>query len=189
MRAGVYMRVSTDDQNTELQRRELLAYCKARGWEAIEYTDEGVSGRKDSRPELDRLWQDVRARKVDVVLVWAYDRFGRQTIALLKALQELRDLKVGFVSIREQVDTTTAAGELMFTMLAGLAQYESSQIGIRVKAGMAAAKAAGRRISRPQLVPRDTVKQRAASGWSAARIAVELGAHPATIRRILRRAG
>ena len=148
MRAAIYYRVSTSDQSPQLQIDELRQHAKARGWTAVEYLDEGVSGRKNSRPGLDEMMDAVRKRKVDVVLVWKYDRFARSTQHLVAAAQEFASLGVDFVSYTQQVDTTTPMGKLFFTIMAGLAEFEADIISERVKAGMAAAGRKGIHLGR-----------------------------------------
>jgi DNA invertase Pin-like site-specific DNA recombinase len=105
-RVAIYARVSTKDQSCDMQLRDLRAYCAARGSvQATEYIDNGQSGAKDSRPELNRLMEDARKRKLDTVLVWRFDRFARSTKHLLLALEEFRTLGVQFISDQENMDT------------------------------------------------------------------------------------
>src|SRR5437016_6702985 len=104
MRVAAYLRVSTAGQTVENQRRDLRAYCEARGWaDVVEYTDAGISGTRDRRPDLDRLMHDVRARKRDVVVVAAFDRFARSTRHLIDALDTFQHVGVQFISLREQI--------------------------------------------------------------------------------------
>jgi len=151
MRTGIYARVSTTGkgQHTDMQLRELREYAKQRGWTiASEYVDEGVSGSKDSRPELNRLMADAKARKLDTILVWKLDRFGRSLKHLVNALAELESVGVAFVSLRDGFDLTTPAGRLMFGVVAAMAEFERDLIRERVKAGVANAKSKGRRVGR-----------------------------------------
>lgn len=106
-RAAVYLRVSTVDQTTENQSREVRAYIDARGWSAVEYCDEGISGAKERRPALDRLLADCRRRKVDVVVCWRLDRLGRNLRHLVTLLDELSGLGVAFVSLGEAICRAT----------------------------------------------------------------------------------
>ncbi len=96
MRAAIYARVSTLDQQPENQLQELRRYVEARGWTGSEYVDHGVSGTKDHRPALDRLVADAKRRKVDTVVVWRLDRLGRSLKHLVTLLDELQALGVGF---------------------------------------------------------------------------------------------
>ena len=155
LRAGLYARVSTEDkgQDPETQLRPLREYAERRGFSvAGEFVDR-ASGTTEQRPQYQRLLEAARKRELDVVLVWRYDRFARSTRALVNALGEFRARGVAFISYQENVDTTTPqrVGELVFGMMANLAQFESALIGERVKAGMARARAQGKRTSRPPL--------------------------------------
>src|SRR6267154_2267372 len=115
MRTALYARVSTSDkgQDPEMQLRELREHCQRRGWEIVgEYVDVGVSGSKDSRPELNKLVADAKRRKLDAVLVWKLDRFGRSLKHLVNALAEFESLGIAFISLKESLDLTTPAGRL-----------------------------------------------------------------------------
>ena len=121
----------------------LREYATRRGFVlAGEYVDY-ASGLRDDRPQYRRLVEAARKRHIDVVLVWRYDRFARSTQALVQALQEFQHLGVDFISYQENIDTTTPQGEMIFTVMASLAQFESALISARVKAGMARARAQG----------------------------------------------
>jgi DNA invertase Pin-like site-specific DNA recombinase len=151
MKAALYTRVSTADQSTAMQVRELEQYCRSRGWEAESFTDQ-ISGSKERRPGLDALMTAVRKRAVDAVVVWKFDRFARSVSHLVKALTEFKALGIQFVSITEQIDTTTPAGELVFHVFAAVAQFERELIRERVRAALAHAKARGRKLGRPARV-------------------------------------
>ena len=116
MKAALYARVSTGDQDPEMQLRELREYAERRGWEAEEYVDQAVSGAKKSRPALDELMAAARRRKLDAVAVWRFDRFARSTVQLILALDEFRALGVDFVSLRESIDTSTPIGRAVFSV-------------------------------------------------------------------------
>jgi DNA invertase Pin-like site-specific DNA recombinase len=147
-RAAVYLRVSTTDQTTENQAREVRAYVEARGWTAVEYRDEGVSGAKERRPALDRLLADARRRRFDVLVCWRLDRLGRNLRHLVTLLDELAILGVEFVSLGEAIDTGTPAGRLQLHVLAALAEFERARIAERVRAGLARVRASGKRLGR-----------------------------------------
>ncbi|HEX2715940.1 MAG TPA: recombinase family protein [Candidatus Acidoferrales bacterium] len=152
MRAAIYARVSTTNngQDPTMQTRELAEYCQRRGWEVTgEYVDRGVSGAKDSRPELNRMMADAQRRRFDAVLVWKFDRFARSVSHLLRALETFRSLGIDFASLSEQVDTSTPTGKMVFTVLGAVAELERALIVERVKAGMRNARAKGKRIGRP----------------------------------------
>src|SRR5438034_3243475 len=151
-RVACYLRVSTTEQTVENQRNDLRAYCKARGWnDVIEYSDTGVSGTRERRPGLDRLMSEVKARRVDVVVVAAFDRLGRSVKHLVEVFELFRHLGVEFISLREQIDTGSPLGQAAFTIIAAIAQLERSLIVERVKAGLRRARAEGTRLGRPRL--------------------------------------
>jgi DNA invertase Pin-like site-specific DNA recombinase len=152
LNAAIYARVSTTNgQNPEMQLRELREYCQRRGWTAtLEYVDAGISGAKEKRPELDRLLADAHRRRFDAVVVWRFDRFARSVSHLLRALETFRSLGIEFVSLSEQVDTSTPAGKLVFTVLGAVAELERSLIVERVRAGLRNARAKGKRLGRPR---------------------------------------
>jgi DNA invertase Pin-like site-specific DNA recombinase len=149
MRVATYLRVSTDDQTVENQRRELAAYIEARGWSvAREYADEGVSGSKERRPALDALLHDAKRRRFDMVVVWSLDRLGRNLRHLVTLLDELQGLSVALVSLRDGLDLSTAAGRLQMQILAALAEFERSRLRERTISGLRRAKAQGIQLGR-----------------------------------------
>ncbi len=153
MRAVLYGRVSTTNngQDVTMQIREFHEFCKSRGWNVIdEYVDAGVSGAKDSRPELNRLMADAKRRKFDAVIVYRFDRFARSTRHLVNALAEFNALGIQFVSMHEGVDTTTPNGRLVFGIFASIAEFERELIRDRVRSGLRNAKAKGKRLGRPR---------------------------------------
>jgi DNA invertase Pin-like site-specific DNA recombinase len=152
LNTAIYARVSTlNGQDPEMQLRELREYCQRRGMTLVdEYVDTGISGAKDRRPELDRLLTDAHRRRFDSVVVWRFDRFARSVSHLLRALETFRSLGIEFVSLSEQVDTSTPAGKLVFTVLGAVAELERSLIAERVKAGLRNARAKGKRLGRPR---------------------------------------
>lgn len=150
-RVALYTRVSTDQQTTENQRRELAAYLAARQWQQTrEYCDEGISGSLERRPALDELLRDARRRKFDVLVCWRLDRLGRNLKHLITLLEELRALGIEFVSIGEGIDCTTPAGRLQLHMLAALAEFERDRITERIRAGMNRRLAQGGTLGRPR---------------------------------------
>jgi len=178
MRVALYARVSTfHGQHTEVQLVELREYVVRRGWRVVgEYMDEGISGARERRPELDRLWADCRKRKVDAVVVYRYDRFARSLRQLVNALEEFRALGIDFVSLHEGVDTSTPNGRLVFGIFASIAEFERELIRSRVRSGLAAAKAKGKRLGRPRTgVDAAQVARLRASGASWREISEEMG--------------
>src|SRR5437773_6944667 len=150
-RVALYARCSTagGDQNPETQLRDLRDYCRARGWtEVVEYVDHGISGTRERRPALDKLMVEVKARRVDVVVVAAFDRFGRSVRHLVEALDLFHHLGVEFISLREQIDTGTPLGAAVYTIIAAISALERSLIVKRVRARTRRARAEGYRFGR-----------------------------------------
>jgi DNA invertase Pin-like site-specific DNA recombinase len=186
-RVGIYARVSTTDQTVENQLLDLRRYCRERGWTVVEeFTDHGVSGTKDRRPALDRLMDAVRKRQVDMVLVWRFDRFARSVKHLVLALEELRRLGVGFVSYQENVDTNSALGQAIFTIIAAMAELERNIIVERVKAGLNRARAEGKSLGRPKAqVDMDKLVAMRREGLSLRDIGQKAGLGKSTVGRLL----
>jgi len=184
MRVGIYARVSTKDQSCELQLRDLRTYCTARGLAvAREYVDVGQSGAKDSRPELNALMADARKRKIDLIIVWRFDRFARSTKHLLLSLEEFRSLGVQFISYNENIDTSSPLGQALFTIISAVAQLERDLIRERVTAGIRNARACGGRHGRPKSrINRRQILELKAVGLSIRQIAARLGVGYGTVR-------
>jgi DNA invertase Pin-like site-specific DNA recombinase len=183
VKTAVYARVSTNNgQDPEMQLRELRDYCQRRGWEVSgEYVDIGISGAKEKRPELDRLIADAHRRRFDAVVVWRFDRFARSVSHLLRALETFRSLGIEFVSLSEQVDTSTPTGKMIFTVLGAVAELERSLIAERVRAGVKNARAKGKRLGRPRkIADAAEIKRLREQGASWRVIGKELGIAPAT---------
>ena len=153
-----------------MQTRELREYCERRGWTvAGEYVDIGISGTKEKRPELDRLMSDAHHRRFDGVVVWCFDRFARSVSHLLRALETFKALGIEFVSLSEQVDTSTPTGKMVFTVLGAVAELERGLIVERVKAGLRNARAKGKQIGRPKVnadAARVAALRKAGRSWS-----------------------
>ena len=159
-----------------MQLRELREFAERRFWEIAEIYTDTVSSAKDSRPALNRLMSDAKKRRIDVVLVWKLDRFGRSLRHLVNALAELEAVGVAFVSLRDNLDLTTPAGRLMFQIIGAMAEFERALIQERVKAGLRNARAKGKRLGRPRVfVSEAKVESLRASGASWRTIAKELG--------------
>ena len=153
MRAAIYARVSTFNQEPENQLQELRRYVDVRGWTGVEFVDRGVSGSNDKRPELDALLKDAKRRRFDVVICWRLDRLGRNLRHLVTVLEDLQHVGVAFVSLGEGIDCTTPAGKLQLHILAALAEFERERIRERVMAGLQRARSQGRRLGRPRVKP------------------------------------
>jgi DNA invertase Pin-like site-specific DNA recombinase len=186
-KVAIYARVSTTNhgQDVGLQTRELRQFAAARGWTvAGEYVDTGISGAKDSRPELNRLMADAHKRRFDVVCVWRFDRFARSVSHLLRALETFKALGIDFVSFSEQMDTSTPAGKMVFTVLGAVAELERSLTVERVRAGLRNARAKGKTLGRPRVTV-DAAKiaslRRSGASWQT--ITRDLGISAGTAKR------
>jgi DNA invertase Pin-like site-specific DNA recombinase len=134
-----------------MQLGELREYCRRRHWEvADEFIDRAVSGARESRPALNKLWTEARRRRFDAVVVYRYDRFARSLRQLVSALDEFRSLGIDFVSLHEGVDTSTPNGRLIFGIFATIAEFERELIRDRVRSGMMVARSRGKQIGRPR---------------------------------------
>jgi DNA invertase Pin-like site-specific DNA recombinase len=183
---ALYARVSTlNNQDPEMQLAELREYAGRRGWEIVEeFTDQGVSGSKESRPALNRLMADACRRRFDAVLVWKIDRFGRSLKHLVNSLAELAALGVAFISLRDNLDLSTPSGRLMFQMIDAMAEFERALIQERVRAGLRNARAKGRRLGRPRVIV-DTfqIVSLRSQGRSWAQITDDMGVSKGTAQR------
>ena len=191
MKAALYARVSTTQhgQDVGLQLSELRRVATQRDWLSYEYIDDGVSGTLRQRPALDRMMNDVRSGRIQIVAVWRFDRFARSTAHLIEAMEEFRSIKVDFVSLRDQVDTSTPFGRAMFTITAAIAELERELTVERIRAGIAEAKANGVHCGRPPVPFSDDQVQAAIAlqeqGWGVRRIAKTLGVSKSVLHRKL----
>src|SRR6202521_6000237 len=186
-RAGLYARVSTNDQQTvPLQIRALREYAARRGWTIAMQVKEVGSG-ATQRQMREKLMEAARRREIDVVLVWRLDRWGRSVTDLLATLQELEHLGVGFVSLTEALDLTTPAGRAMAGLLAVLAAFEREILGERTRAGLAQARQHGKRLGRPATAVAHAAEIRRLhrAGVAKAEIARRLRVGRTSVRRIL----
>jgi DNA invertase Pin-like site-specific DNA recombinase len=191
-RVGLYARVSTvNGQDPEVQLLELREYCQRRGLEiAEEFVDKGISGSRERRPGLDRLMVACRKRLLDGVVVYRYDRFARSLRQLVNALEEFRALEIDFISIHEGVDTTTPNGRLVFGIFASIAEFERELIRDRVRSGLAAAKAKGKKLGRPRIeADVERIASLRASGASWRAISRRTGVSVRTILRVVEGCG
>jgi DNA invertase Pin-like site-specific DNA recombinase len=157
-----YSRVSTahHDQNPDVQVQELRRYCQARNWKIThEIVDHGFSGSTDNRPGLKTLFQLVRSRKVDTVVVPKLDRLFRSLKHLVITLEEFQTLGIEFVAIRDHLDYTTPSGRLFVQILGSLGEFERSLLRERTLLGLAHAKATGKRLGRPRLNNEDAIRK------------------------------
>jgi DNA invertase Pin-like site-specific DNA recombinase len=193
-RAAIYLRVSTDGQTTDTQRRELEAAAEHRGWNVVAgFEDAGISGAKgrDKRPSLDAMLKDATRRKFDVVMAWSVDRLGRSLADLVNGLQELNGAGVDLYLHQQAVDTTTAAGRAMFQMCGVFAEFEREMIKARVKAGMDRVKTTGKTktgnpIGRPAISAdiEQRIRDTLAQGNGILKTAKLVGAGNSTVQRV-----
>jgi DNA invertase Pin-like site-specific DNA recombinase len=189
-RAVFYLRVSTQDQTTANQERELRAVADRMGYEVVKvYKDHGISGAKgrDKRPAFDALCRDAARRQFDVVMAWSVDRLGRSLKDLVGFLSELHVLKIDLFLHQQGLDTTTPSGKAMFGMMGVFAEFERSMIQERVRAGLARAKAAGKTFGRPRIdsaTEKEIRKALKQGDLGMRKIEVEFGVGTGTVQRI-----
>lgn len=160
MKAALYLRVSTSDQTTLNQELELKKYCENNDIEVYKiYRDEGISGSKTTRPQLDLMLQDMRNKLFEVIIVWKFDRLGRSTAHLLQVLEELKNKDVRLIATSQNIDTSTPMGKFFFVILSGFAEMEREMIRERIKLGLARVikqgKKLGRRVGSKDKKPRN----------------------------------
>jgi len=192
MRAAIYARVSTSDQNNAIQIRELTDYVQRRGWQLAGIYQDQMSGAKASRPGLDRLVADARVRRFDAVLVWKLDRFGRSLVRCVSGIQELASLGVRFIATSQGLDTdeSNPASKLLLHILAAVSQFERELIRERVSAGMRAAQARGTRSGKPigrprRIFDREQVRELRKNGIAIDAIARQMKLGVGTVLRAL----
>lgn len=190
MRAALYLRVSTDQQTTDRQERELREVAARTGWTIVEvYRDHGVSGAKgrDKRPAFDALCNDAARRRFDVVMAWSVDRLGRSLQGLVAFLSDLHALRVDLFLHQQGIDTTTPAGKAMFQMMGVFAEFERAMISERVKSGLNSARAKGKKLGRPRVskVTEEAIARDLSSPYGSVRaLAAKHHVSVGTIQRI-----
>ena len=172
-----------------MQLSELREYASRRGWTVTgEYIDQGVSGSKESRPQLNQLMADAHRRNFDAVLVWKIDRFGRSLKHLVNALADLGAYSVAFISFRDNLDLSTPSGRLMFQIIGAMAEFERSLIQERVRAGLRNARAKGKKFGRPRAqVDADQVAALRREGRSWSQVCRTLNVSKGTAQRSVAR--
>lgn len=189
--AAIYARVSTDDQNTDMQLTELREYAGRQGWDVVEFIDKGISGTKARRPGLDGCMDAARLKKIDAVLVWKIDRFGRSLKNLLDNILSLDTYGVRFISITQGIDTDqrNPIAKFQLSILGAVAEFEREMIVDRVRSGMASAKRSGKHCGRPRGAwSRMQARELREQGHSWREISKKLGVPEASIRRALKSA-
>ncbi len=192
-KVAIYARVSTDNQTTENQLRELREVAVRNGWEITkEYVDNGISGAKgrDQRPGFDALLKDAVRKEFDVIAAWSVDRLGRSLKDLLGFLDDIHAKNIGLYLHQQGVDTTTPGGKALFQMVGVFAEFERAMIQERVKAGLARAREQGKILGRPRVDLKVEAKilQLRKKGIGQLKIARSLGVGTGTVQRVVREA-
>lgn len=188
-RVAIYLRVSTKEQTTENQRRELEVVAQRAGWDVVQvFEDAGVSGAKgrEKRPAYDALLKAVARREVDLVAAWSVDRLGRSMQDLVSFLEDLKGHGADLYLHQQALDTTTPSGRALFGMMAVFAEFERAMIQERVNAGLSRAKAQGKKLGRPTLSKdmEARVKALRAEGMGVVKVAKSLGIGVSAVQRI-----
>lgn len=194
LRYAAYLRVSTVDQSTDAQRLEIETFLARReiAPKQVTWFEETISSQRNLRPQFEAMKEAALHRRFDVLVVVRLDRLGRGLVELVNLLRDLKLNSVGFITLAEGFDTSTPVGELMLNIAASFAQYERSLISERTRAGVANARAKGKRIGRPTKASRlsqNTVSTAMAQAGSVAKAAKQLGIAPSTLRKALKRLG
>jgi DNA invertase Pin-like site-specific DNA recombinase len=189
-KAAIYLRVSTDGQTTEHQRRELEEVAARKGWDVVEvYVDHGISGAKgrDKRPALDAMLKDATRKRFDVIAAWSVDRLGRSLQHLVEMLGEVHAAGVDLYLHQQAVDTSTPSGRALFQMMGVFAEFERAMIRERVIAGLRTAKKKGVKLGRRRIDGEKVgkIRQLRAKGYGMIRIAREVGCGVSAVQRVL----
>jgi DNA invertase Pin-like site-specific DNA recombinase len=187
---ALYLRVSTSEQTTKNQRRELQAIAKRHGWQvSAVFEDAGISGAKGrgKRPGLDALLKGVARKEFDIVAAWSVDRLGRSLQDLIELLGELHSKGVDLYLHQQGIDTTTPAGKAMFQMMGVFAEFERAIIQERIKAGLARAKEDGTVLGRPRVSSEyeDAIRRARGKGLGIRKIASQVGVGVSVVQRVV----
>ena len=174
-KTAIYLRTSTAHQSTDMQRADIMAYCKQRGIDNVEvYEDAGFSGRKAKRPGLIKLKSDCAQGKVSTVICWKLDRMFRSLVDMLTLLQDFKQQNVNFIAIKNEIDMSSASGRLMTSMLGAFAEFEAELARERIMGGLAVARSKGVKLGRKASVNVTAVRKLRGEGKSFRTIATEL---------------
>lgn len=193
---ALYLRVSTDGQTVTNQRRELESVAKRAGWKIVDvYQDKGISGAKgrNGRPELDRMLNDATRRRFKKLLVWDLSRLGRSLRDLISITDNFQDLSIDLYVHKDAIDTGTASGRLFFHIVGAIGEFERERIRERINAGLARAKAEGKKLGRPEGTTKDKVKHQTEivslrdAGMSIRKIASTVRISTSTVQAALKR--
>jgi DNA invertase Pin-like site-specific DNA recombinase len=180
-----YVRVSTVEQNTELQKRELEAYCKARGWNLIKVYEDKSTGTNANRPALKELMQDAREAKFGTLVIFKLDRLFRSLRHMVTTLNEFESLEIEFISLKDHIDLSNASGRLLMHLLAAFAEFECNLINERVKSGLNNCRAKGIKLGRPNEIDSYKVINLRRNGFSLSQISKQLGCSKTAVHKIL----
>lgn len=186
---GIYIRISTADQNSSLQWDELTGYAKQRGWTDYKVYEDKCSGRTSQRAAYQKLIQDARTGKVNVILFWKLDRFGRSLKTLLNIFDELTCIGVAFISLKDGIDVTSASGKLLVHLLGAFSEFESNLLRERVRSGIEARKRRGLPHGRPRLIDEARASLLREKGFSLSQIAKVLNVSKSTVHKTLKKKG
>lgn len=184
-RAVLYLRVSTTEQKTDMQRHDLMELAKARGWKVVAVYEDHISGTHDRRPQLQAMLHDAKAGHFDVLCCWKLDRLFRSLKGLICTLADLDSWGVHFVCAKDSVDMSTPTGRLVMQILACFSEFEASLIRSRVKAGVANARRNGQPWGRPKKFDWNEIKRLRVQGLSIGNIAKIVGASKTAVHKTL----
>jgi len=186
MKTAIYCRVSSDKQETDMQKDDLIRYCDDNGL-SYEMFEDVYTGTSDDRSALNKLLAECRAGKFERVLIWRFDRLSRVTRHFLNMQFELSELGIELIAIKEDHDQTTAIGKLLTKISSAVSEYEVEVLRMRTRAGMAAAKARGKKFGPPEkLLDADKLRELLAAKKSFDDIASELGFSKSHLYRKIR---
>lgn len=192
-RVALYVRVSTSKQEstgrfqtTESQINDLTKLASFKNYEIVQiYQDVGISGTLSNRPALDQLMADAELGKFDAVMVWRFDRFARNIKHLLQGLEFFKSKNIDFLSLSENIDTSSSIGMMVFTILGAVAQFERDMISERVKAGLRNARAKGKRIGQQKVLDKDAIWNKYLNTGDKNLVAKQLGVSWASVHRVV----
>ena len=184
-KTAIYLRVSTDSQSTDLQRSEIEQYVKSRGWSKSVVYEDKLSGTTTKRPGLQLMLSDARKKEFDILICWKLDRMGRSLKDLINTLNELVELKIEFISLRDGIDMTQPSGVLLVHLLGAIAQFEVSLTKTRILAALDEARRKGVRLGRPPTISIDDVHLLRSQGLSLNQIAVKLRCSKSAVHKTL----
>lgn len=187
MKVALYIRVSTESQNPEMQINELKAYCESRGWEIYQIFIDKLSGKNTQRPQFLEMNRLARLRKFQGIAIWRLDRAFRSTVDTINQIEEYNNYGIKFISLHDNfIDTTSPSGVLMINIVSCFAEFERKIIALRVQSGIANAKKKGVIFGRKPKVDLQKVIQLKESGLNLSEIAKQFNVDKSTISRVMK---